>query len=69
MSTDIHHPSLSAYNYGKGIQISVLLVGVLQPPNVSEKKRHINAKPPVTTQVVYVYWNTKLIDGLIQIIG
>jgi hypothetical protein len=69
MSTDIHHPSVSAYNDRKGIQISVLLVGILQPPKAGEKKRCTNAKPPVTTQVVYIHENTKLIDSLVRIIG
>jgi hypothetical protein len=69
MSTDIHHRSVSAYNDGKGIQISASLVGILQPPKAGEKKRRTNAKPPVTTQVVYIHENTKLIDGLIRIIG
>ncbi|KAH9975236.1 hypothetical protein BGW80DRAFT_1250856 [Lactifluus volemus] len=39
------------------------------PPKAGEKKRCTNAKPPVTTQVVYIHENTKLINSLIRIIG
>ncbi|KAH9982058.1 hypothetical protein BGW80DRAFT_1453013 [Lactifluus volemus] len=76
--SNLHHNSsesepeddnVSAYNDGKGIQISVSLVSILQPPKAGEKKRHTNAKPPITTQVVYIHKNTKLIDGLVRIIG
>lgn len=69
LTTDTHHPSVSVHNDGKGIQISAILFGVLQPPKAGEKKRRANAKPPVTTKVVYMHEKTTFIDGLVQIIG
>ena len=60
---------MSLHNDGKGIQISAMLFGVLQPHKAGDKKRRANAKPPVTTKVVYMHEKTKFLDGLIQIIG
>jgi hypothetical protein len=57
----------SLYNDGKGIQVSVLLIGLLPRPKTGEKRR-ANAKPPVTTKVVYIHEKTTFINGLTQII-
>jgi hypothetical protein len=61
------HPE-SLYNDGKGIQINASLIGLLPRPKSGEKRR-ANAKPPVTTKVVYIHEKTDFIGGLIQIIG
>jgi hypothetical protein len=60
---------VSLHNDGKGIQISAMLFGVLQPHKAGDKKRRANAKPPVTTKVVYLHEKTKFLDGLVHIIG
>jgi hypothetical protein len=62
----IPHPE-SLYNDGKGIQVSVLLIGLLPRPKTGEKRR-ANAKPPVTTKVVYIHEKTTFVNGLTQII-
>lgn len=58
----------SLYNDGKGIQINTSLIGLLPRPKSGEKRR-ANAKPPVTTKVVYIHEKTKFLNGLVQIIG
>ena len=65
-SSLIPHPE-SLYNDGKGIQVSVLLIGLLPRPKTGEKRR-ANAKPPVTTKVVYIHEKTTFTKGLTQII-
>jgi hypothetical protein len=65
-SSLILHPE-SLYNDGKGIQVSVLLIGLLPRPKTGEKRR-VNAKPPVTTKVVYIHEKTTFVNGLTQII-
>ena len=60
----IPHPE-SLYNNGKGIQVSISLIGL--PPKTGEK-RHTNAKPPVTTKVMYIHKKTTFVKGLTQII-
>lgn len=57
----------SLYNDGKGLQISACLVSVLPPPKAGEKQRS-NAKPPMTTKVVYIHEKTLFINGLVLII-
>ena len=60
----IPHPE-SLYNNGKGIQVSISLIGL--PPKTGEKW-HMNAKPPVTTKVMYIHKKTTFVKGLTQII-
>ncbi|KAF8970923.1 hypothetical protein BDZ97DRAFT_1901917 [Flammula alnicola] len=59
--------SKSIHNDGKGIQLSVSFIGLLPPPKAGEKRR-ANAKPPVTTKVVYVHENSSFIQGLVKIL-
>jgi len=60
------HPE-SLYNDGKGIQVSVLLIGLPPRPKTGEKRR-ANAKPPITTKVMYIHKKTTFANGLTQII-
>ncbi len=55
------------FNDGKGLQMSVSLIGLLLHPKPGEKQR-ANAKPPVVTKVVYIHKKTSFIDGLYIII-
>ena len=57
----------SLYNDGKGIQVSVSLIGLLPQPKTGEKQC-ANAKPPVMTKVVYIHEKTTFVNGLTQII-
>lgn len=65
-SSLIPHPE-SLYNDGKGIQVSVSLIGLLPRPKTGEKRR-ANAKPPITTKVTYIHEKTTFVNGLTQII-
>ena len=65
-SSLILHPE-SLYNNGKGIQVSVLLIGLPPQPKTGEKRR-ANAKPPITTKVVYIHEKMTFVKGLTQII-
>jgi hypothetical protein len=56
----------SLHNDGKGIQITASLIGLVPPPKAGEKRR-ANAKPPVTTKVVYVHEKITFIKGLVEI--
>lgn len=57
----------SLYNNGKGIQVTASLIGLLPAPKAGDKRR-ANAKPPVTTKVVYIHEKTSFMVGLIMII-
>lgn len=59
--------SESLYNDGKGIQVSVSLIGLLPRPKTGEKRR-ANAKPPIMTKVMYIHEKTTFVNGLTQII-
>jgi len=58
----------SLYNDGRGVQISVSLIGLLPPVKAGEKRR-VNAKPPTTTTVVYIHEEMPFINAIYVIVG
>ena len=58
----------SHYNDGRGIQISVSLIGLIPPAKAGEKRR-VNAKPPTTTTVVYIHEKMLFINAIYVIVG
>jgi hypothetical protein len=60
-------PVESIHNDGKGIQVSVQLIGLL-PISKAGEKRRASAKPPVITKVMYIHEKSSFIQGLVQIL-
>jgi hypothetical protein len=58
----------SLYNEGKGIQITATLIGLLSQPKAG-KKCCLNAKPPTTTKVIYIYEKMPFINAVYIIVG
>ena len=58
----------SLYNDGKGIQISASLVGLLPAAKAGEK-RCSNAKPPITTKVMYIHEKMPFVNAIYVIVG
>ena len=58
----------SLYNNGRGIQISMSLIGLL-PPVKTGSKPQVNVKPPTTTTIVYIHKEMHFINVIYVIVG